>query len=262
MAHYFYPSKVMNEDLHPAYMQFAFHDRKSPTSSPPSDIVHLYMPERANQPSTVDWENEKFGFVGNAMANMGSSALNADWNSQSVINGAVGTGVDAAKLAGARGASMIMAGIANKLGGNVSAESLMGATSGAIPNPYLTAVFRGVNFRNFGYTFKFFPFTESDSDRISDIIKVFRGASLPPGSAGTPFMKYPQECQITYMWRGNENKYLHKFKRAVITGLDVDYTPNNMFSVMRNGMPASVEMNIKFSEIELVFRKDVLEDGF
>lgn len=66
---------------------------------------------------------------------------------------------------------------------------------------------------------------------------------------------------MAYKWRGESNKYLHKFKRSVITALDVDYTPNGMFAVMRNGMPACIQVSMKLSEIELVMRKDV-DEGY
>ena len=243
-----YPSNLSNHNINPAWMEFQFYERKSPKDSAPDDTIQLYMPEGAVNPSTVNWNTESFGFVGNAMAN---------GTGDGGITGAIGEG---ASLAMQRGMASMKAAAANRLGGRVSAEGIM-ANAGVVPNPYLTMLFRGVDFRSFAFTFKFFPFTEKDSDRIHEIIKTFRKNSLPDGGVGDPFLGYPKEVEVAYKWKGDTNKYLHKFKRSVITSIDIDYTPNGMFAVMRNGMPACIQVSLKFSEIELVMRKNV-DEGY
>lgn len=257
---YYYPPGLQSEDKYPAYMSFEFMERKDPTKSTLSDIVYLYMPERASQPSTVSWENEKFGFVGKHMAQSVSGVAGGNIN----LDAALDAAYEGAQVAAQRMGGNVGAKIANMLGGQVSAEGLAGEVTGQIPNPYLTMVFRGVDFRNFGYTFRFFPFKESDCKVIDDIVKTFRGFALPPGegSSGAGVLGYPKEVQISYKWMGEDNMWLHRFKRAVITGVDVDYTPNSMFSVMRNGFPTCIEMNLKLTEIEIVLRDDVLEKGY
>ncbi|ASD50575.1 baseplate tail tube cap [Acidovorax phage ACP17] len=252
MASYFYPAKLQNENLHPAWMEFNFFERKSAKESKPDDIIQLYMPESASQPSTVSWDTEKFGVVGTTIvdaANNGTEGLGGNvW--------------DAGRVAGARAMANLMSSAASRLGGQVSAEGLMGATQGRIPNPYLTMVFRGVDFRNYSFAFKFFPFSQDDCVTIDNIVKTFRANALPPGKAGDPFLGYPKEVQVAYKWKGQDNPWLHKFKRSVITGVDVDYTPNGMFSVMRNGMPSQINLVLKLSEIEIVLRDDVMQEGF
>lgn len=254
MAFLYYPPKIQNADLHPAYMEFKFFERKDPKGDTLSDTIYLYMPERASQPSTVSWETEKFGIIGESIA----GAAGNPWSVGGAFDGAMKLG----EAGAARGMSNLLAAAANALGGSVSAQGILGESTGKISNPYLTMVFRGVDFRNFQYNFKFFPFQESDCDMIDKIIKTFRGNSLPPGDIGAPLLKYPKEVAIAYKWRGENNKWLNNFKKAVITGIDVDYTPNGMFSVMRNGFPSCIEMNVKFSEIEIVLRKDVMEGGY
>ena len=99
--------------------------------------------------------------------------------------------------------------------------------SGMLPNPYLSQLFRGVDFRNFQYTFRFVPFTPADCDNIKEIITVFRKWALPAGPAGggaSPYLQYPGEVDVQYQFQDGENTYIHKFKRSVITSLDIDYT--------------------------------------
>lgn len=242
-----YPASLADTNQNPAWMQFQFYERKSPSSSPPDDVISLYMPESVSQPSTVSWDTEKFGFVGNAIAGGG----NGD------IMGTIGDGTG---IAYERGKANMQAAIANRLGGRVSAESLMSA-QGKVPNPYLTMIFRGVDFRTYSFNFKFFPYTEKDSETIHNIIKAFRSNALPDYAAesSNTFLGYPKEVEVAYKWKSGDNPYIHKFKRSVITAVDVDYTGAGMFAVMRNGMPAVIQVGIKLSEIELVMRKDVQE---
>ena len=247
----YYPATLPDTNVNPAWVEFQFYERKSPKSSPPDDCVQLYMPEGAANPSTVNWNTEAFGFMGNTVAN-GMDQNGGFW----------GSAGDAANIAWERGKAGVQAGIANRRGGRVSAEGIL-SNSGKVPNPYLTMLFKGVDFRTYSFTFKFFPFSEKDSETIHNISKTLRKNSLPDyaSESSEAFLGYPKEVEVAYKWRGESNKYLHKFKRSVITALDVDYTPNGMFAVMRNGMPACIQVSMKLSEIELVMRKDV-DEGY
>ena len=249
-----YPPNLTDEELNPAVIQFQFFDRKSIQNSHPSKAIQLYMPQGVSQPSTVSWDTEKFGFMGTNISAAGDG-VSAQGFLDGVMQGS-SLGYEKAKY-------NMAASLASKLGGSVSAEGLMGSSVGQVFNPYLTMIFRGVDFRNFTFSFKFAPFTESDCDTIHEIIKTFRANSLPPGYGKEPgpFLGYPKECEISYQWKKKENKFLHKFKRSVCTGVDVDYTGQGQFAVMRNGMPANIVLNTKWSEIELVLRDDV-EEGY
>lgn len=135
--------------------------------------------------------------------------------------------------------------------------------AGMMLNPYLTQVFRAIDFRNFQYTFRFVPFAPSDCDTILEIINTFRKWALPEGEQGgaSVFLGYPGEVEIEYIFEGGGNPYLHKFKRSVITSIDVNYTGAGMWTMMRNGFPTETVMNVTFSEIQIIVRKDV-ENGY
>lgn len=45
----------------------------------------------------------------------------------------------------------------------------------------------------------------------------------------SPYLNYPNEVEIEYQWMGATNKYIHRFKRSVITSLDVSYTGAGMW---------------------------------
>lgn len=254
---FIYPKELDNKEIHPATIRFGFFDRVDVKRSKPGDEVQLYMPESASQPSTVSWDTEKFGIIGNAMAKNMRATGNTDFG------GAIASTTEMygnlPSMAIARALANMGSSAAGLMGGNVTAEGLMGEGMGKIPNPYLTMVFRGVDFRSFSFVFKFTPYSESDCETIDNIIKAFRRNALP--SKEDAFLKYPSECDIEYFWRGDQNKWLHRFKKAVCTAVDVDYTGAGMFSTMRNGFPSTIVLSTKWSEIEIVTREDIDRDG-
>jgi hypothetical protein len=243
-----YPANIGDPGLQPASIMFSFYERESYKKSAPADIIHLYMPDQVSQPSTMSWDAEAFGMIGSMLTGGKQTG---------VIDGAKEVAGKAYNTAKAN----ITTAIINKMGGNVSAEAVMGETQGRIPNPYITMIFKGVDFRKFQMEFKFAPFSEKDCDVIDSIIKTFRANSLPPGSGankGPSFLGYPMEVELKYLWMGKDNKWLHKFKRSVVTGVDVNYAAAGIFSTQRNGFPSNIIVSLSFSEVEIVLRGDVL----
>jgi len=269
-----YPSNLQDKGMFPASIMFSFYDRTDPTSSHPSDKISLYMPERISQPSTVSWEAENFGFIGHSasqnlrIAN-DSGVVSAYRAAVNELTNQAGNMIGAALLKGV--SDLATAGI-NVMGGNVTAESLLANTMGKIPNPYLTMIFKSVNFRTFEFVFSFFPMDEADCKNIYQILQTFRRNALPgtegAGATGAQatgddsmWLTYPKECEIKYMWKDKANPWLHKFKRAVCTAIDIDYTGSGSFTVMRNGFPTEIKMSTRWSEIHLVTRDEVSTDG-
>ena len=254
-----YPRELENVNLHPALIQFQFFHRLDFMKGNFSDTIQLYMPEQASAPSTISWDFENFGIVGKSVA----EALKNGTSAQDV-QGTISGVLDRIKHQAIFNAG---ADVINKAGAitgdsNVSGKGLGGEIAGKVPNPYLTAVFRGVDFRKFNFTFKFTPLREQDCVTISNIIKTFRKHSLPHYADEGSFLNYPSECAIAYYWKGKQNKYLPKFKRAVCTGIDTDFSSAGTFATLRNGMPAHITINTSWSEVEIVTRQDVEDYGF
>lgn len=266
---YSYPPDLSDESVHPAAIEFKFFERSSPRESSPLNTVHLYMPESVAQPSTVDWGDSNLGFIGNAIRSAAGGAmagLKGGLDIGKAFGDAVGMAGDGMQLAGAYGLANLGSAAAGLMGGNVTAEGLMGAVGGMIPNPYVTALFKGVGLREFAFVFKFYPFREEDCQDIYDIISVFRENALPSyskDSMGTgnnkALLNFPSECDIRYLWQGKDNEWIQKFKRSVCTSIDIDYTGQGMFSTMRNGFPSEITMSTKWKELEIVTREDIVE---
>lgn len=267
---YSYPPDLSDQTVHPACIEFKFFERASPTNSSPLNTVHLYMPESVTQPSTVDWGDSNLGFIGNSIVRgaKGISNLSGGMTLGGTLESIGSTMGDGGQLATAYGLANLGSAAAGLMGGNVSAEGLMGAVGGVVPNPYITALFKAVSLREFAFVFKFYPFQESDCQDIYDILSVFRENALPSygkdvlgSGTNKALLSFPSECEIRYLWQGKDNEWIQKFKRSVCTTIDIDYTGQGMFSTMRNGFPSEITLSTKWKELEIVTREDI-KDGY
>lgn len=242
----YYPELLRNQEAFPANIHFTFYERFSTKSSELRDQVHLYMPEQFGQPNTVTWDSSFRG---------GQALVGA-------VGGITSWIADKFRMQAMKTMGQQISGLAQN---GLPSQDLAELSMGVMVNPYLAQIFRAIDFRNFQYTFRFVPFTLEDCDNIKEILTVFRKWALPSGpagGAGSPYLNYPGEVDVQYQFMDGENKFIHRFKRSVITGIDIDYTGAGMWTMMRNGFPTETVMNVKLSEIQLVVREDVEENGY
>ncbi len=249
-----YPSDYLQ--YLPASIQITIFERMSPKDSTPKEIITLYMPEELRIPSTVRWGETNLGAIGAGIATYRDSGSVTSGlvvgGGKAALGGVIKLGNDAANWA------------AQKLGMSYDAEGASNAISvmtGKTLNPYLTAIFQGVDFRNFSYRFKFSPHSEADCQVIDDIIKTLRKSALPDNAASDMVFNYPDEFEIKYFFNKQEHPWLKKIKRSILTDIDVHYGAGDQWSQHRNGFPTVITMDLRFKEVVLVLRKDV-EEGY
>lgn len=262
MADLRYPEKLSKAGTMEGYVAFEIFNRKNRSSSNPEKTIWLYMPEHLESPNTVEWDSHaRLGAVGAAIESAG----------RSVMDSGAGIGATLATMASAGTSAIIgeaasrvfstASSLSKKLSADFDAEGVAGSVLGAIRNPYMTLLFKGVNLRAFDMKFKLYPHSKTETENISNIIKEFRKASLPNKSLIGVLLGYPKEFQITFKFEGKDNKYLHKFKRSALVGLSTNYTASGMWSVTRDGFPAEIELDLRFTEVEIVTREDI-DEGY
>ena len=133
-------------------------------------------------------------------------------------------------------------------------------------NNFLEAMFTGVGFRKFSYTYRFTPRDEPEASMVDKIIRTFKFHMLPEYNKQTAgrYFTVPSEFDIFYMYRGDENTWMNKIYTCVCTGVDINYTPNQFQTLRpvahRGGAPmAEIEMKLDFMETKLVTKEDILE---
>lgn len=177
-----------------------------------------------------------------------------------LISGGVFESQDALK-AGSETAAAFGAAMA-KLPGAFGATDLgaaLSASSKTTLNAFKEVIFEAVDFRTFAFKYKFLPKNKKESDSIKKIIDLFKLHMHPEMSGSKLFFIYPSEFQITYFFKGQQNKYFHRFRPCVLESMEINYG-GEQFSSFRDGQPSEVNMSLVFKETEIL-TKELIDSG-
>lgn len=174
----------------------------------------------------------------------------------------------------AQGGTGIVAAMGSALRqGSKNIATVLEQAIGVAPNPNPSMAFRGPTLRTYTYTWTFHPNNVEESRRLRSFIREVKKRALPAATiaTNTALLNYPQMCQINlfpwdangvapYYWGPNT---LMKYKKSVITSVNVNYAPNNVPAFFEGTkLPVFVNMSISFTEIEFFTSDDYLEaDG-
>jgi hypothetical protein len=128
-------------------------------------------------------------------------------------------------------------------------------------NPFRETLFESVDYRSFTFRYRFFPKNASESNKIKNIIKVFKTHMHPELTAQRLFYIYPSEFDIQYFYKDKENNYLHSFTRCALTDMTVDYG-GEQFSTFQDGAPVEVLLSLTFTELENLTSEAIDEYGY
>jgi len=148
-----------------------------------------------------------------------------------------------------------------------------GQVAGAIPNPYVTLMFNGVDLRTFTFTWKFAPRNVTESKMLRAIIQLIKGSALPTYSSDVGVLQYPLMCKMTLMaqdksWDPNpalasggkfqEGSHpIIGFKNALIENVTVNHSPNGIPSFFAGtSLPTFYQVSITLKEIEYFTSED------
>ena len=136
---------------------------------------------------------------------------------------------------------------------------------GGIPNPNITALFRGVGLKSHSFEWKLAPRNEDETQDLFDIIHVFKHSALPSIGGGNlasrVTMTFPDECQIGIHGTTHTKKHhveaMIMFKPCVIKNVTVNYTPDNTPSFFReSGFPTAVSLRLDLQETQIHTKED------
>ena len=149
--------------------------------------------------------------------------------------------------------------------GMTNLEKVFDMKRGSIKAPRLELAFEGVSKREFNYTFKMMPKSSREADEIRNIIFAFKSNMLPEfvdGNRAGRRLTVPNTFDISYMYNGTENPYLHKISTCVCTSLQVSYGGDRYKTFDSEGdgaPPIETSISLGFKELELITRERVNE---
>ena len=206
--------------------------------------IALHIPNQLSIRYGVQWSEDDTSML--AMANAAGTEI-----MKAVTSGGTNSNVTGV-------AQAVITNIALSKGPNAAGNS---AALGLAANPKKEQVFKGVDFRTFSFDYQFFPRNEAEAKNVLNIIQEFKYHMHPEFKDANNFVYiYPSEFDIMYYSGGQENKALHRHTSCVLTEVNVNYTPNGMFTTFDNGMPTQINLTLAFRELALL-TKDKIKDG-
>jgi len=136
--------------------------------------------------------------------------------------------------------------------------------TGTAVNPNTELVFQGVPFRSFNFPFEFAPKNEKEKDSVQKIINLFKFHMMPEKEgANSAKLKVPSEFQITYMYRDGANMYIPKISRCVLKDMNVDYSPEGVFTTFKSddmgAHPTLIKMDVTFTETQIMTKETIAQ---
>ena len=208
-------------------------------------FIALYMPNQLATRYSMQWQEEEMDLAVSAATNP-EVAKQIEAVMKSANKGNV---KEALNTAGSIGASIL-------LKNNAS----LSAASRAAANPRKEQVFKGVDYRRFQFEYQFAPRNPEEAQTALEIIKQFKYHMHPEFKDASNFIYiYPSEFDIEYCFGEGQNQKIHKISSCVLTELNVNYSPNGVFSTFPDGTPTQINIQMSFTELELLTKERILK---
>lgn len=182
--------------------------------------------------------------------------------------GKAGLNYATAALSSLRGGALGAA--AGRAAGAAKAVNALGQAIGTVAsitqnpiNPRVEVLFSTTNQRQFIFEFLLAPRNEQESKTIEQIVRTLRFHAVPelnPKTFGLTFIP-PAEFDITFFHKGIENVKIPRINTCVLNRIDVDYSPQGVYSTFKNGYPVAIRLSLAFTEIEMLHKARVVQ-GF
>ena len=223
--------------------------------------IAMFMPAQVQVTYTSNYTDTQIGGgtedILNAFNSLASGDIENAVRSAFNVTDAVAEGATNAALAGVGALPIGLAGL----------REGVEAKAGSVIADRLELAFKGINKRQFQYTFKMIPRSQAEAEEIRKIVFTFKQNMLPEfvggNRAGRRF-RVPNTFDIQYMYAGRTNEFLHHISTCVLETMSVSYGGDRYktFEGQDDGAPpVETSITLNFKELELITRERVFE-GF
>ena len=217
--------------------------------------VVLPIPGGITSTDNVGWGADKMDPAATAMANLALTGINKGGGAmmdeaESLARDAIGNEDTRKALENA------IAGAASGTG-----SQLLARTQGAIINPNMELLFKDPGMRQFSFSYKLATRNSKEAMVVIKIIRFFKQGMAVKKGDGNLFLKAPNTFRLAYKHRGQDHKYLNRFKECAMTSFTANYTPEGNYATFEDGVMTSYDIAMSFSELEPIFNNDYEAGG-
>tara|TARA_B100000029_G_scaffold359914_1_gene352769 strand:- start:2328 stop:3578 length:1251 start_codon:yes stop_codon:yes gene_type:complete len=235
--------------------------RDMPSKDIISGAIALYMPPDIKVSYGAGWGTEDMGISGD-IAEAYKNIKDKDLGFMDAVKEARQHGSGIVMQKGKEFVSAITSGA-----GMGDWVKLMGKGMGLAINNHAEMLYEGPHFREFTYSFRFWPRNPDETEKVKDIIKMFK-YHMHPGKNKNAWHKgrmfdYPSEFEIHYLHNTGINDSLNKISRCALKKCDVSYVPSESpnFKTFEDHNPVTYSLDLTFGELEYM-TKDKIMEGF
>ena len=148
------------------------------------------------------------------------------------------------------------------LGSNASDVALKSANFAV--NPQVELIYKGTANREFIFEFRFQPRTPAEAAAIRSIIYTFRRFSAPElqGDSNGRYFINPGSFDIKFYFGNTENTNLSRISTCVLENLNVNYSGAGQYATFYDGMPAQIDLQLRFKEVDIITRELIEQLGY
>jgi len=230
--------------------------KRTDTNKRTIGTVILPIPGGIQDGQTVNFGGSSMTPLDMAKANIALTTV-----SEGVTEGITAAGQAAQTVAGSFGdnkkaLAAVIAGMA------AGGQDLLTRTTGAIANPNMELLFNGPDLRTFSFQFLLAPRSQEEAKTIIQIIRFFKQGMSPIRTKSRLFLKSPHTFQLSYRnSKGQDHKYLNKFKECALGTFGVNYTPNGNYSTYEDGVMTAYQMTMTYRELNPIYNDDYGNSG-
>ena len=229
--------------------------------------VFLPMPAMISDGTSVTWGEDSINAVAAAGVAAGTQAITDFGQTRETVGKLLSGQMQLAGMDDVQKEQLAswMAGKAvNSFGANINPQSLITRTTGQVLQQNLELLLTGPNLRQFSFIWNFSPRDGSEAAEVRSIIRAFKrhmAVRGGPGNGESLFIQSPDVFQLDYMHRGKSHPFLNRFKPAVLSNMDLNYTASGQYSTYNDGTPVHISMSCVFREINPIYSEDYDNSG-
>ena len=227
-----------------------------------STLITLYMPPQVKNITGAEYESTEVSPLTTTAAASIGAMLRDDIDMGDIPVASAGKAI-----------VKKMAELIEQVGFGGASDQLQLSTGIAIGDR-MEFVFKNPKKRAFPYQFDFYPKSEKEAQEVHQIIQTFRKHMLPTTMSqnslkGNPIFKVPNQFNIEYFYKGNENSFLNKIGNCYLTDCDITYggdrytafTASSTKDGEAGASPTEIHMTLNFQEMDIITHEDV-QEGF